>query len=153
MIQAVQLARDFTIRLQRNFTHPYTGSVPFATLDRGEHSKAPLSVPRVIEDVQSWAAFWGQHTGVASAPPAVDFEAEIVLVAAVGPRQEAGDSVEIRGVLPVGFGTQVALWERRPGHFCTPARRTHVPFHVVVAPNVPRPIFFSDVSLDTVPCV
>jgi hypothetical protein len=158
--QAAALVRNFTLVQQRGFRFMYTGSIPFATVRRGGESAAPLSVPRVIEDEQGWLSFWAELIGETTAtPPSVDFTEDVVLVGAVGVRREAGDSVEIRGVLPVGHGTQVALWERRAGHFCTPARVAHVPYHVVVAPGVvspdvplPRPIFFSDVSLDTVPC-
>ena len=150
VIQAVQLVRDFT--LGANFVSMYFGSLPFATLDRGEDSNAPMSVPRVIKDAQTWTDFWDEHRGASSLAPAVDFANELVLVAAVGTRPEAGDSVEVRAVLPVGFGTQVTLWERRSGNFCTPAARSHAPFHVVLAPQVPRPIFFAVGDVDKVPC-
>ncbi|MSR36640.1 MAG: hypothetical protein EXR95_08365 [Gemmatimonadetes bacterium] len=150
VIQAAQLVRDFTVGA--TFVSAYNGSIPFGTLDRGEQSKAPLSVPRVIEDTQTWASFWAQHRGSSAAPPAVDFVNELVVVAAVGVRPEAGDSVEVRGVLEVGFGTQINLWERRPGNFCTPAPRSHAPFHIVIAPQVKHPIFFSVVDVDKVPC-
>jgi hypothetical protein len=154
VVQAAALARSFTLDQQRGFRYQYTGSLPFATLDRGE-AASQLNVPRVIESQPNWVAFWAQLTGTDETPPRVDFTNDVVLVGIVGLRQEAGDSVEIRGVLPVANGTQISLWERRAGHFCTPARRTHVPYHVVIAPaprEANRPIFFSDVSLDTVPC-
>ena len=150
VVQAIQLVRDYTVGT--NFVSAYFGSLPFATLDRGEQSNAPMSVPRVIEDAQTWADFWNEHIGAPSAAPAVDFATELVLVAAVGTRPEAGDSVEVRAVLPVGFGTQVTLWERRSGNFCTPAARSHALFHVVLAPQVPRPIFFAVGDVDKVPC-
>ena len=150
IVQATQLVRDFTVGA--NFVSAYFGSRPFATLDRGERSNAPMSVPRVIEDAQTWADFWNEHMGAPSAAPAVNFATELVLVAAVGTRPEAGDSVEVRVVLPVGFGTQVTLWERRSGNFCTPASRAHAPFHVVLAPQVPRPIFFALGDVDKIPC-
>ena len=150
VVQAVQLVRDYTVGT--NFISAYFGSLPFATLDRGEQSNAPMLVPRVIEDAQTWTAFWDEHLGAPSVAPAVDFATELVLVAAVGTRPEAGDSVEVRAVLPVGFGTQVTLWERRSGNFCTPAARSHAPFHVVLAPQVPRPIFFAAGDVDRVPC-
>lgn len=154
VVQAAALARSFTLDLQKNFRYQYTASRPFATIERGGESARPLSVPRVIENEQNWQLFWAHLTGTEDAPPAVDFVQDVVLVGAVGTRDEAGDSVEIRGVFPVSTGTQVSLWERRPGHFCTPARDTHVPYHVVVAPvrDLKHPIFFSDASLDTVPC-
>ena len=152
VVQAAALVRNFTLGHQRGFRYQYTGSMPFATVDRGDRSTEPLSVPRLIEDAQTWSSFWAELTGAEAPAPSVDFDVDLVLVAALGTRYEAGDSVEIRSVLPVRTGTQIQLWERRAGHFCTPARRTHVPYHVVVAPQVPRPIFFSNASLDTVPC-
>ena len=152
VVQAALLVRDFTVG--PTFASAYGGSIPFATLDRGEQSKTSLAVPRVIEDAPTWASFWALHTGSSSPPPAVDFTTDLVLIAAVGTRSEAGDSVEVRSVLPVAFGTQVSLWERRPGNFCTPAPRSHAPYHVVIAPQapMPRPIFFSVVDVDKVPC-
>ena len=146
--------RNFTLAQQRGFRYNHTGSLPFATLHSGQ-SASSLNQPRVIEDEQSWRAFWAEATSTDEAPPAVDFDVDIVLVGVVGVRHETGDSVAIRDVLPVRTATQMSLWEQRAGHFCTPARRTHIPFHVVIfpdGPDVPRPIFFSDVSLDTIPC-
>jgi hypothetical protein len=58
-------------------------------------------------------------------------------------------------VLPIEFGTQIQLWERRPGNFCTPAPRAHAPYHIVVAPiaDERRPIFFEvEEEPDFVPC-
>ena len=162
VVQAAALARSFTLDQQRSFRYQYTGSVPFATLERGDEPAIQLSVPRVIENEQNWRVFWRDLTGKDQPPPTVDFATDLVLVGVVRTRPEqgeAGDSVEIRGVLPLAMGTQISLWERRAGHFCTPAPRNHIPYHVVIAPQqiapqqlLPRPIFFSDVSLDTVPC-
>lgn len=156
VIEAAKLLRDATLPLDRRFVdnggYAYTGSMPFRTIDRGEQGAIPLLIPRVIEDGPTWSGFWAQHTGGARPLPAVDFTSEVVIVAAVGNRQEAGDSVEVRRVLPVDFGTQVSLRERRPGDFCTPAPRSHSPFHIVVAPLVPRPIYFSLEPAELVPC-
>ena len=153
VVQAAALVRSFTLDQQRGFRYQYTGSQPFGTLGRGGEAALRFSFPRVIEDQQNWRSFWSDLTGTDVGPPEVDFRIDVVLVGVVGARDEAGDSVEIRGVFPVSTGTQVALWEQRPGHFCTPARQVIVPYHVVVAPRpVRRPIFFSDVSLDTIPC-
>jgi hypothetical protein len=151
--QAATLVRGLTVDQQRGFRYQYSGSVAFGTLDRGADAALLLTTPRVIEDDQAWRQFWADLTGSNRAPPAVNFATDLVLVGVLGQREEAGDSVEIRGVFRVSNGTQVSLWERRPGNFCTPARLTHVPYHIVFAPkDIPRPIFFSDVSVDMVPC-
>lgn len=155
VVEAARLVREATLALQPRFEYAYTGSRPFRTLERGEQSRATLLVPRVIEDPSTWASFWSEHKADGSAAPAVDFGTDLVLIGAVGVREEAGDSVEVRRILPVGFATQITLFERRPGHFCTPAPRAHAPFHIVVAPHggLPRPIFFSvDKLPDQVSC-
>jgi hypothetical protein len=153
------LVRDFT--QGSRFTSAYVGSVPFGTLDRGEESGAKLeestkflSVP--VGNPQTptgWVAFWQEHKGsLLAQPPEIDWTREMVLVAAVGERFEAGDSVEIRRILQTGEGSQVTIVERQPGDFCSPAARDHFPVHIVVAPRTLEPIRFSEVVTDRVPC-
>lgn len=159
VIQAAILVRDFTHR--EGFVSAYFGSVPFGTLDRGEDSGAGLLEPREYLSVPKgnpnpptgWLAFWGDHNDTPpSAIPYVDWAREMVLVAAVGVRTEAGDSVEVRRVLSTGDGTQVELFERVPGDFCSPAAREHYPVHIIVAPRTVLPIRFSEVVTVRVPC-
>jgi hypothetical protein len=159
VIQAAILVRDFT--QGGNFQSAYLGSVPFGTLDRREDSGARLGTARSFFSVPEgnpnpptgWLAFWRAHTGETSAElPQVDWAREMVLVAALGERGEAGDSVEIRRVLQTGEGTQVSLFERVPGDFCSPAARDHYPVHIVVAPRTLLPIRFSEVVTERVPC-
>jgi hypothetical protein len=157
VVEAARQVRSATIDLDRKWLekgYAYTGSRPFKTIERGELTKVPLLVPRLFEDQALLAAFWAQYM-TSTPPPVVDFATEVVLVAAVGTRQEAGDSIEIRRVLPIEFGTRIELWERRPGNFCTPAPRVHTPYHVAVAPiaGSKRPIFFEqEAQPDEVPC-
>jgi len=150
VIVTVTLTRDFTVG--ENFISAYNGSVPFATIERGEDSKARLTKPFAVTDQPSWVTFWSAHTGRADPPPSVDFSQDMVLVGVVGQRDEAGDSVEVRRILQVDRGTLAELFERVPGDFCSPAERIHVPYHIVVSPRLPDPIRFSDVRVERVPC-
>jgi hypothetical protein len=159
VIQAAILVRDFTHI--DGFVSAYHGSVPFGTLDRGEESGAGLQEPKSFFSVPEgnpnpptgWLAFWRDHNGTPpSAIPYVDWAHEMALVAAVGIRTEAGDSVEVRRVLSTGDMTQVSLFERVPGDFCSPASRNHYPVHIIVAPRTPLPILFSKVDTVRVPC-
>lgn len=129
----------------------YHGSVPFATIDRGEDSPAAPGTPRVITNTTSWRAFWLAHSGASDAP-SVNFDEQMVVIGAVGVRGEAGDSVEVRRILQVDEGTLVEVFERVPGDFCSPAARSQVPYHIVVAPKTPPPVLFSDVRVELVPC-
>jgi hypothetical protein len=147
---AAQLARNRT--LGEDFISAYAGSVPFGTLDRGQDTPTRLGAPVAFLERSSWTNFWRDHAGPGVATPTVDFAEEMVIAAAVGPRREAGDSVEVRRILQVAVGTLTEVFERVPGDFCSPASRSHVPYHIVVAPRTPTPIRFSDIRVERVPC-
>lgn len=160
LITASRRARDQT--LGPSATYTYSGSVPFATLDRGEESQVPLEIPIVFLGQPrpagdtlppaGWEKFWSDHTGTDDPPPEVDWSEDMVVVAAVGVRQEAGDSVEVHRILQVESGTIVELHERVPGDFCSPAFQIHTPFHIVVAPLTPPNYRFGEVKVERVPC-
>jgi len=149
VVAAILQTRDGTVG--PDFASSYAGSVPFGTLDRGQDSRAGLSQPAVFVDEESWAAFWSSHAP-GEERPSVDFPDQVVVVAAVGVRDESGDSVEVRRVVQVNDGSLVEVWERIPGDFCTPAERIHTPYHIVVAPRIPEPIRFAEIRVETVPC-
>ncbi len=165
VVQLAILARDFT--LGEDFRgYAYTGSWPFATLDKGTESPTRLVEPRVYRSpykggsdgvAEQWTAFWNAHADTASHPvPDVAWQTEMVVVAAVGERQEVGDSVEVRRILQIGdaarvTGTRIEIVERIPGDYCAPARRVVHPYHIVVTPRVPDPVVFV-VSSERVPC-
>jgi hypothetical protein len=159
VIQAAILVRDNTVG--SGFESNYVGSVAFGTLVRSEDSGARYDTAFVFISVPegnpspptNWLAFWRDHSDVTgSAVPEVDWTREMAIVAAVGARTEAGDSVEVRRILKTGNGTQVTLFERVPGDFCSPASRTHYPVHVIVAPRTPEPIRFSEIVEERVNC-
>lgn len=159
IITAARRARDLT--LGNTFRSSYSGSVPFGTLDRGEHSLADLPEPLAFVGLElgegigppsAWQDFWEAHTGTPAPAPAVDWTEDMVLVGAVGIRREAGDSVEIRRILQVESGTNIALYERVPGDFCSPAAQTHTPFHIVIAPKTRPGYRFGAPAIERVPC-
>lgn len=155
VVQAAILSRDFS--LGESFRSEYQGTVPFGTLDRGQNTGDESGQPKVFAGVDGsvpddWPTFWEIHAGEGAVPPTVDWEEEMVVVGAVGLRDEAGDSVEVRRILSVDRGSVVELYERVPGNFCSPADQTHRPFHIVVAPRTPSPVRFGDVRVERVPC-
>lgn len=159
VIQAAILVRDFTEG--RDFVSAYSGSVPFGTLDKVGDSGARLQGPTQfyspkegsIDTPEGWVDFWRDHVNDPRArPPLVDWAHEMVVVAAVGRREEAGDSVEVRRVLQTAAGTNVVAFERIPGDFCSPAAREVYPIHIVVAPRTLLPVEFTDMPIELVPC-
>jgi hypothetical protein len=149
VVFAAVLIKDAT--LGRGWTSKYHASVPFGTLDRGGDSKSTLRAPVTFIDAGGFTAFWTKHAPT-TAPPVVDFTEDMVVVGIVGSRSEAGDSVEVRRVLQVADGSLIHVFERLPGAYCSPAARTHVPYHVVVAPRTPIPHRFADIVQEAVSC-
>ena len=150
VIQVAVLAGQFTVG--NDYVSRYNGSVPFATLDRGEDSFAALGTSFTFTSPVGWTEFWKSHVDRDEAPPAVDFERDMVVIGAVGLRFEAGDSVEVRRILQIDGGTLTEVVERVPGDFCSPARRIHLPFHIVLAPRTDPPVLFSETRVERVPC-
>lgn len=155
VVQSAQLLRDFTVGAGSPFQSVYAGSLPFATLLRGEDLTADVPDGGVIRDPETWAQFWTSVSAAADPPLSVDFGNEVVLVARLHPdtiRYEAGDSVEIRRVAPVQIGTRIEFVERVAGDFCSPAPFAHRPFHVVVSPDIEAPVQFNRLDVERVPC-
>lgn len=141
---AALLMRDYVF--PGGFQSSFHGSRPFATLTRSDDTPVTLDVPITIETRDAWVTFWTAHTGSPTGLPTVDFDNELIIIAAIGQRPEAGEAVEIRKVRPVGEGTLVQIVHRVPGNFCAPVARTHRPIHIVVVPQVPRPVVFEQAS-------
>ena len=150
VVQVSVLASQFT--LGDTFVSLYAGSVPFATLDRGEDSFAQLGASFTFTSQLGWPEFWRTHVGREENPPEVDFERDMVVIGAVGLRFEAGDSVEVRRILQIDGGTLTEVVERVPGDFCSPAAHLHLPFHIVLAPRTAPPMLFPEPRVERVPC-
>ena len=150
VIQVATLVGQFTVGDE--FVSLYSGSVPFGTLDRGEDSMAELGASFTFTAPLGWPEFWQSHVGREEMPPDVDFERDMVVIGAVGPRLEAGDSVEVRRILQIDGGTLTEVVERVPGDFCSPSARLHTPFHIVLAPKTEPPVLFPEATVERVPC-
>lgn len=147
---AATLARDFTIGSA--FRSAFAGTLPFGTLLKGESRTAVIARAAVITSADGFSSLWSE-LNPGQPQPTIDFDEQTVILAAVGERIEAGDSVEVRRVLPVARGTVIELVERIPGNFCSPAERRHYPYHLVVTPRLEAPVrFTSPIDIERVPC-
>ena len=148
VINAVVLLRDNTVGA--SFLPAYRGSLPFGTLARGEDSPRVFAQPTVFEAEADYLDYWASISD--DPAPEVDFASEVVVLGAIGVRNEAGDSVEVRRIVPVEAGTLIDVVERVPGNFCSPASRQQAPYHLVVAPRLAEPVRFAEVRVELVPC-
>ena len=107
--------------------------VPFETIEQASvPGKVGDEVRAVARDAAAWQAVWEDLTGGSGRPaeaPAVDFEREMVLAAAM-PMQSCVSRVTIRGVAVEDGGLVVDLLEQppAPGVVCVVSER---PFHAV----------------------
>ena len=125
-----------------DFEYAYTGSLPFATVDKGTQTEIEEEQPKLFRSPDGrsapaeWKRIWNEHRPGSSLPQ-VDWAAEMVVLATAGARHELGDSIEVRKVLLVGEerNISVEVVQRVPGDYCAPARRDVWPYHIVVTPR------------------
>ena len=158
VIQIALRARDLS--LGEDFDeYAYAGSLPFATIERGTQSGIEFGEGLLFrspdgEEPEEWIRFWEAHTGGNRARPQIDWARDMVAVAAIGWRDEAGYSVEVRRVLRIGgqqvTGTKIEAVEQVPGDYCTPPVRDIWPYHIVVTPRGPLGSF--SLRAEKIPC-
>lgn len=107
--------------------------VPFESIEQASiPGKVGEQVREAVHDSAAWQRVWDDLTGgsaMAGQAPAVDFEREMVLAAAM-PTQPCVSRVTIRGVTAEADGLVVDLLEQPPaeGVVCVTSER---PFHAV----------------------
>lgn len=97
----------------------------------------------VIRDAAAWTKAWARaNAGSVPVPrePAVDFQKEMVALAALGQRRTAGCSVEIVGARKDGGKLRLLVAEREPPPNDSTAQVMSSPWHAVVLPASDLPI-------------
>ena len=166
VIQIALRARDFTLGADFD-GYAYTGSLPFANIERGTQPGREMDKGVLVfrspdegnpgDEPEGWSLFWEEHTGGDRAPPQVDWSRDMVVVAAIGMRDEVGYAVEVRRVLRTGdetrvLRTRIDAVERVPGDYCAPPERNVWPYHIVLTPKGPSaPTDFS-LREEKIPC-
>jgi hypothetical protein len=108
----------------------------------------------VIRDDATWAGMWQQMMrGSEPVPdlPEVDFKSDLVLLAAMGPRQTTGFSIEIEEVQIKDGDGWVTVVERFPGPDCVTFDAITRPVHAVAVPRHPGQTIFL-LRTETVDC-
>lgn len=115
--------------------------VPLEEIDGAASAMSGFSERQrlVIEDVESWKAFWEQlHSNISPSPPAppVDFDNRVVIAAAMGRRPTGGYAIRIEEISRVGDDLRVIVVETSPGPTCMTTQALSAP---ATAVSVPRP--------------
>lgn len=97
----------------------------------------------VIRNTDAWEQLWPQLAGSnASAAPAVDFDRDMVLVAAMGLRSTGGYSISVEGVFESTDGIYVRVLESVPGSRCGTTQALTAPVTVVTIPQRDGPVIW-----------
>jgi hypothetical protein len=127
------------------------GTADLLTVYKAPGSRFDRIVREVVRDSGTWRSLWDSVSGFGGspqAPPTVDFDAAMLIVAA-GPRVGAGDSVIIADVHldATGLRAEVMTFMH-----CSPADISPVPVHVVRVPRVSGPVHFKEDSTRGTTC-
>ncbi len=99
----------------------------------------------VIRDAAGWAALWDAVVGARTPrpqPPAVDFNREMVIVAAMGQRGTGGYAISIDEVRREDDGLAVVVRETSPGSGCFLTQAFTAPVTAVRLPASDAPVRF-----------
>lgn len=75
----------------------------------------------VVRDARAWDAIWGEiwrHHIRLPELPAIDFEREMVVVAALGTRRSGGYDIVVNGATRTADGVEVSILKWSPGADC-----------------------------------
>jgi hypothetical protein len=113
------------------------------------HSGFPARARLVVESQADWEAVWQrlwQDARTVPAPPAVDFEREVVLVAAMGTRPSGGYQIQLQQAAAQSGAVVVRVAETSPGGGCIVTFALTAPVDIARLPRTALPIEFQTVK-------
>ncbi|WP_420128609.1 protease complex subunit PrcB family protein [Longimicrobium sp.] len=117
----------------------------FPAYNSGFEMQARLVVTSQAEWEATWQRIW-QNTRPVPAPPAVDFQHEVVLVAAMGSRSSGGHHIQLQQAAAQPGNVVVRVVETFPGEACVVTAAITEPVDVVRLPRTSQPIQFQTVK-------
>jgi len=120
-------------------------SAPAPPLPLAELAQSPLgsvTAPgrEVVRDAAAWSRLWARMARDGSAPPAVDFERQIVLVAFMGERRTGGHAILIRAAELEDGALVVTVRETVPPPGAITTQMLTAPFHAVAVARTDLPV-------------
>jgi hypothetical protein len=109
-------------------------SVPFSTIEQGQHCGIHTNKDVVIRDQAEWTALWSEYESERfpkTAPPPVDFIKDMVVAVFLGGRRTGGFSVKIAGISAAESGLKVQVEETIPGRGCMVPMMITYPYYMV----------------------
>ena len=118
-----------------------TGSDPFTY-----YSGLTESTRLVIRDASAWAEMWARLSTARPVPPlpTVDFNREMVVVAALGARPSGGHSIVVESASREGGSVYVTVRSEVPGSGCLLSQALTSPVDVARMPRTDDPVQFRE---------
>lgn len=129
---------------------PENHNMPMTELARGAYSQLTVERMQVIRDAGTLAELWSQAQVRDPVPP-IDFEEQMVVLAALGERRTGGYRVDILRVAETETGLVVHVQVSTPGRGCMVTQALTQPYHFVAVPASDAPVDF-EVSHQRVSC-
>jgi hypothetical protein len=101
----------------------------------------------VIRDQATWQTTWaaiGRNSIAVPPPPAIDFEREMLVVAALGERSTGGYSIIVESASATGEALTVRIHSTAPGSTCVTTQAFTQPVDVARLPRMQGPVTFAD---------
>ena len=110
----------------------------FRTLAMGNQSGLTQATNLVIRDQAQWAELWKRHTGssaVSTNLPAVDFQRELVIAAAMGQKRTGGYAIRIERAETNATQLRILIMEQLPDPERMVTQALTAPFHFAAFPR------------------
>jgi len=122
-------------------------SVSFSTIEKGMASGFMAPQEMFVSSVKDWVDTWTTREGSVAPKrthPAVDFDRDVVLVAALGMKPTGGYSIEITRVIKTKTDIQVFVKRTAPAEGSKPSGGPSSPFVLARMKKPTLPVTFRD---------
>lgn len=119
--------------------------LPLTELARGHFGPCADARREVVRDAAAWARVWSEVQATRMAPPEVDFDGQMALVACLGQRRSGGHAIEIVAVEVAADALVVSVRETAPTPGATTTQALTQPFHAVRVAKTTLPVRWTTV--------
>jgi len=136
-----------TAALFQSEPQPQGVSVSFTLIDKGANSGFQAPQEMFVSSLKDWIDTWALRQGSAAPKrrhPAIDFDRDVVLVAATGMKSTGGYSIEITRIVKTKDDIQVFVKRTVPAEGAKPAAVPTSPFVLARMKKPDRPVTFLD---------
>jgi hypothetical protein len=145
VLVAVALAGFAAVWLGYTKVWALSGGEPLAWRDAGaqlSRVQFPRATYEIFRDRDEFTAFFGERVEAAVQLPAIDFDRDLAVLVALGPRSSTGYGVRVESVTETRGRVLIEAGERSPSRGQTLAARVDYPLSLIVIRDVGKPVTF-----------